>query len=58
MRAANIRSRFFDAGGHFHNFIWPISDKEITMKIVVNLIKDFLKDLDCQIKLDFSSNSE
>lgn len=57
-RAANIRSRFFDAGAHFHNFIWSISDKEITMKIVENLIKDILKDLDCQIKLDFSSNSE
>ena len=43
-RAANIRSRFFDAGGHFHNFIWSKSDKEITMKIVENLIKDILKD--------------
>lgn len=43
-RAANIRSRFFDAGGHFHNFIWSISDKEITIKIVENLIKDILKD--------------
>lgn len=26
-RAADIRSRFFDAGGHFHNFIWSKSDK-------------------------------
>lgn len=43
-RAADIRSRFFDAGGHFHNFIWSESDKEITMKIVENLIKDILKD--------------
>ena len=43
-RAADIRSRFFDAGGHFHNFIWSKSDKEITMKIVENLIKDILKD--------------
>lgn len=25
---------------HFHNFIWSISDKEITMKIVESLIKD------------------
>ena len=43
-RAADIRSRFFDAGGHFHNFIWSKSDKQITMKIVENLIKDILKD--------------
>ena len=43
-RAADIRSRFFDAGGHFHNFIWSKSDKEITMKIVENLIKEILKD--------------
>lgn len=42
--AADIRSRFFDAGGHFHNFIWSKSDKEITMKIVENLIKEILKD--------------
>ncbi|HFU3716471.1 TPA: hypothetical protein ACGO5M_001881 [Streptococcus suis] len=43
-RAADIRSRFFDAGGHFHNFIWSKSDKEITMKIVENIIKEILKD--------------
>lgn len=43
-RAADIRSRFFDAGGHFHNFIWSKSDKQITIKIVENLIKDILKD--------------
>ena len=43
-RAADIRSRFFDAGGHFHNFIWSKSDKEITMKLVEKLIKDILKD--------------
>lgn len=43
-RAADIRSRFFDAGGHLHNFIWSKSDKEITMKLVEKLIKDILKD--------------
>ena len=43
-RAADIRSRFFDAGGHLHNFIWSKSGKEITMKLVEKLIKDILKD--------------
>lgn len=40
-RAADIRSRFFDAGGHFHNFIWGnTSNKQVPMKIMENIIKD------------------
>ena len=44
-RAADIRCRFFDAGGHFHNFIWGnTSNKQVTMKLTENIIKDILKD--------------
>ena len=42
-RAADIRSRFFNAGGHFHNFIWDTSDNAMTMKIAEKIIKDILK---------------
>lgn len=44
-KAADIRCRFFDAGGHFHNFIWGnTSNKQVTMKLTENIIKDILKD--------------
>ena len=43
-RAADIRSRFFDVGGHFNNFIWEnTSNKQMSMKITENIIKDILK---------------
>lgn len=43
-RAADIRSRFFDVGGHFNNFILGnTSNKQMSMKITENIIKDILK---------------